>query len=84
MTRIARFLALAVGVLATGLPAASHAQAQALPDIRTSPDNRVPACVTPQSLMAFVAERNTNLLPKYSGIADAYREIGESYGVRWD
>lgn len=75
--------ALIAGPLA-GVIASGPAIAQSLPIIRTSATNRVPACATPDRLMAFVAERNPRLLPKYAGVAEAYREVGLAYGVRWD
>lgn len=55
-----------------------------LPEIRSSPANPVPSCVSPERLMAFVATRNTKLQPKFATIAATYRELGESTHVRWD
>lgn len=52
--------------------------------IRVGPGNRVPACVTPDRLMAFIATRNQSLLPKFRDIAALYRAHGEMWGVRWD
>ncbi len=54
------------------------------PPIRTQANNRVPACVTPDRLMAYVASRNPALEPKFSDIATHYREHGQRWGVRWD
>ena len=34
--------------------------------------------------MAFVGERNTHLAPKFAAIADAYRDLGQAWQVRWD
>lgn len=62
----------------------SAAEPGGLPEIRSQPANKVPACVTPERLMAFVATRNTTLAPKFSGIAAIYRELGDSARVRWD
>ncbi len=35
----------------------------AAPPIRTGDSNRMPACVSPERLMAFLEDRNTNLDP---------------------
>lgn len=56
----------------------------AAPPIRTSADNRVPACVTPERLMAFLKARNTNLDPRFNDIAHWYQHFGEQLRVRWD
>src|SRR5690606_2863563 len=56
----------------------------AAPPIRTSADNRVPACVTPERLMAFLKTRNTNLDPRFNDIAHWYQHFGEQLRVRWD
>lgn len=56
----------------------------ATPKIRTSPQNAVPACVTPQRLMAFLKLRNSNLAPRFAAIADWYKLHGEAWHVRWD
>lgn len=60
------------------------AKAGGLPEIRSSPANPVPSCVTPGRLMAFVATRNPKLAPKFGTIAESYRELGTSVHVRWD
>lgn len=68
--------------LAAGLPiAAAHA---APPQIRTSAQNTVPACVTPQRLMAFLKTRNARLDPRFAEIAAWYKRHGETWHVRWD
>lgn len=68
--------------LAAGLPiAAAHA---APPQIRTSAQNTVPACVTPQHLMAFLKTRNARLDPRFADIAAWYKRHGEAWHVRWD
>jgi hypothetical protein len=67
-------------MLAAALPPA----AEAAPPIRTSPANQVPACVTPERLMAFLTERNPNLDARYRNIADLYKRYGEGWHVRWD
>lgn len=78
-------LALLVGGSGMALLApAGTAHAASLPEIRITPANRVPACVTPDRLMAFLRERNRNLLPKFSNIAAYYKEHGEAWRVRWD
>jgi hypothetical protein len=58
--------------------------AHAAPEIRTSEANRVPACVTPERLMAFLAVHNDKLDPKYREIARWYKYWGEAWHVRWD
>jgi hypothetical protein len=67
--------------LAFGPGAAAAAK---LPGIRTSAENRVPACVTPERLMAFLKSRNGRLDPRYKDIAKNYKTYGEAWRVRWD
>jgi hypothetical protein len=55
-----------------------------LPAILTGPGNAVPQCVTPGRLMAFLKLRNSELDPRYDGIATQYMRFGEQFGVRWD
>jgi len=75
----------ACAVAAFGLAAASAPAAAAEPPpIRTSAANPVPACVTPERLMAFLATRNHNLEPRFRDIASLYKRHGEAWGVRWD
>lgn len=54
------------------------------PPIRITPDNRVPACATPDALMAFLRERNPRVERRYRDIAKWYRHHGEAWHVRWD
>jgi hypothetical protein len=54
------------------------------PQIRTTPRNQVPACVTPDRLMAFLKTRNSNLDRRFEGIARWYQYYGEAWRVRWD
>ena len=56
----------------------------AAPEIRTSPQNAVPSCVTPQRLMAFLKSRNPAIDARFEGIAEHYRKHGETWRVRWD
>lgn len=56
----------------------------AAPAIRTSETNRVPQCVTPDRLMAFVHDRNPTVDPRYREIAGWYKKFGEAWHVRWD
>ena len=58
--------------------------ADVLPEIRLDANNRVPACVTPDRLMAFVAIRNRRLDPRFRDLAKWYRHHGEAMRVRWD
>ncbi|MBX9684051.1 MAG: glucosaminidase domain-containing protein [Hyphomicrobium sp.] len=57
---------------------------QAAPAIRMSAVNHVPACVTPDRLMAFVSARNPRLDPRFKDIARWYKYWGEAWRVRWD
>ncbi|MGE3515000.1 MAG: hypothetical protein AB7H53_07610 [Hyphomicrobium sp.] len=57
---------------------------QAAPPIRTDTNNRVPACVSPERLMAFLRDRNEELNPRYGEIARWYKYYGEAWNVRWD
>jgi hypothetical protein len=70
------------GVLAAQSPGAEAAPR--LPEIRMHRDNGVPACVTPDRLMAFLQTRNTQLAARYRDIAKWYRHHGEAWRVRWD
>jgi hypothetical protein len=65
--------------LVTGLSAASAA-----PPIRTSATHPVPACATPERLMAFLKTYNNKLDPRLSDIAAWYKKHGEAWRVRWD
>ena len=60
------------------------ASASAAPAIRTSAANRVPACASPERLMAFLQSRNPNVDPRYRDIARWYKHWGEAWHVRWD
>lgn len=80
----ARLAALAVVfllIVGWGFPAPP---ALAAPAIRASAANPVPACVTPERLMAFLKARNTNLDPRYNDIATWYKHYGEALQIRWD
>ncbi len=66
------------------LPAAAAGGGPSLPEIRTHASNEVPACVTPERLMAFLETRNHSLNPAYRDIARHYKELGEGWRVRWD
>lgn len=68
------------GFLGTGHAAAGIR----LPDVQLSARNRVPACVTPARLMAFLHTRNRQLDPRYANVADTYAKYGAKLGVRWD
>lgn len=64
--------------------APAAAAAARLPEIRMHRQNGVPACVTPDRLMAFLKMRNGQLPPRYGEIAKWYRHHGEAWRVRWD
>jgi hypothetical protein len=67
----------ALSAAATGPPASAT-------EIRTHAANRVPACVTPERLMDFLAARNARLDPRYRNIARFYKQHGDAWRVRWD
>jgi Mannosyl-glycoprotein endo-beta-N-acetylglucosaminidase len=86
---LARKLSVRIGAVAlllgsVGVVGAREAQAGTPPEIRMTTSNRVPACVTPERLMAFLGTRNTQLNPKFATIAATYRNLGEPARVRWD
>lgn len=68
--------------LAGGAPAANAGPL--LPEIRLTPVNQVPACVTPDRLMQFLRQRNGGLDPRYMELAEIYKSLGEAWRVRWD
>ena len=80
MKRMRTYLASALLVAA----AASAAQAAQTPRILTDKSNKVPACVSPSRLMAFVKSRHKTLPAKLNGIAAAYKAHGDELNVRWD
>ncbi len=55
-----------------------------LPEIRTTEQNRVPRCVTPDRLMAFLRSRNPRPDPRFRDIARYYKQWGDAWRVRWD
>jgi Mannosyl-glycoprotein endo-beta-N-acetylglucosaminidase len=55
-----------------------------LPAIKSSPQNPVPACVTPGRLMSFIRSRNSEIEPRHEKIAVDYMRHGEALGLRWD
>jgi Mannosyl-glycoprotein endo-beta-N-acetylglucosaminidase len=73
------FVAACIVIAAT--PAAFAATT---PAILTTKANKVPACVTPAHLMAFMKERNKQLPAKLDAIASLYQKHGEELHVRWD
>jgi hypothetical protein len=54
------------------------------PPIRLSEHNRMPVCVTPARLMAYLRDRNPKLDPRFADIAKFYKQHGEAWRVRWD
>ncbi|MEQ1578164.1 MAG: hypothetical protein ABL894_10970 [Hyphomicrobium sp.] len=69
---------------AGGLAYTASAMAGTPPEIRISATNQVPACVTPERLMAFLKTRNHSLDPRFKDIASFYKAHGEGWNVRWD
>lgn len=55
-----------------------------MPDIRISPNNPVPECVTPGRLLAFLKDRNPQLSERFESVPLEYVRQGEKLGVRWD
>jgi hypothetical protein len=83
LMRRAGAAAVAAAVLAGSWAGFAEA-ALTLPEIRLSAHNAVPACVTPERLMAFLKRRNGKLDPRFRNIASYYKKHGEAWGVRWD
>jgi hypothetical protein len=75
---------LAASTLAMALVGTASAGSAHLPAIRLSATNKVPACVTPARLMAFLRTRNRHLAPRFGSIARIYRAHGKTWQVRWD
>jgi len=75
---------MAATTLAAMLPLIAPAQAGKPPAIRLSATNKVPACVTPAKLMAFLKTRNRRLDRRFRNIARIYRAHGRTWQVRWD
>ena len=82
--QVERTLSRAALLVLAGMAVAAPAAAQSPPPIRLTESNRVPACVTPSRLMAFLRERNPSLDPRYDDIARLYKTHGEAWRVRWD
>ncbi len=79
-------LFLPVAIASVSIPAiffAAHA-ATGVPEIRISDTNRVPACVTPDRLLAYLMNRNPALDPRYKSIAGDFKKHGEALRIRWD
>ncbi len=77
--RASLLFALVTAPIVTAAPAFAD-----LPDILSGPKNKVPDCVTPGRLMAYVRSRNPKLDPRYDAIATHYMRQGEALGLRWD
>lgn len=75
---------MAAAILVAMLPLARPAHADKLPAIRLSATNKVPSCVTPSKLMAFLKTRNRKLDRRFRNIARIYRAHGRTWQVRWD
>jgi Mannosyl-glycoprotein endo-beta-N-acetylglucosaminidase len=78
---------LAAALLVLGSPfllGVNGATAGSPPVILMSAKNKVPACVTPEGLMAFAQTKNKKLLPKFKTVAKFYKQHGQELNVRWD
>jgi hypothetical protein len=82
--RPSRRLPLAAALLGAVAGSGSAMAAGELPEIRVSKANAVPACATPDRLMAFLKRRNATLSSRFRTIASYYKQHGERWGVRWD
>ncbi len=76
----------ALGIAAGQMAALSVAAGAAprLPEIRITDANKVPACVTPERMNAFIKSRNPRLDVRYKDLAQVYKHYGEGWRVRWD
>ena len=63
---------------------ATGAEAAQTPVIRTSASNKVPACVTPERMTAFLRKRNPKLDERFNEVGADYKQHGQELGVRWD
>ena len=77
--RASLLFALVTAPIVTAAPAFAD-----LPEVLSGPKNKVPDCVTPGRLMAYVRSRNPKLDPRYDAIAAHYMRQGEALGLRWD
>lgn len=55
-----------------------------MPLVRTGPGNEVPACTTPDRLMAFLQSRNPRVDHRYDNLAEIYAAEGRRLKIRWD
>lgn len=76
-----RITLIALMALAASLSVSSAAE---LPPVKATDRNKVPSCVTPGRLMAFLQERNEKLDPRFDAIATEYMRHGEDLSLRWD
>lgn len=88
MIRIPSVVPRTIVLSAIGVASAGGAAFAGAPPIRLSDTNRVPACVTPARLDAYltaqIARRGYRIHPAHRNIAQWYRRHGESQRVRWD
>jgi Mannosyl-glycoprotein endo-beta-N-acetylglucosaminidase len=75
---------IAAGVVLGAAAFNADAAQPSTPDIRSSPANRVPACVTPDRMMQYLRTQNDKLDAKFVAIAGYYKQHGEALGIRWD
>lgn len=69
---------------AASLAAVVPAIAAQYPVIKSSDQNRVPACASPGRLGAFLQARNATLDSRFADIATLYMRHGEALRIRWD
>ena len=88
MTRIPSAVSRTILLAAIGALGAGGTAIAGAPPIRLSDTNRVPACVTPARLDAYleaeITRRGHRLATAHRSIAQWYRRHGESQRVRWD
>lgn len=82
--KLVAVLGTSLGAVLIGSNKPAEAQMPAAVEIRVSPSNRVPGCVTPERLMQHLKSRNPTLHPRFEEIADLYKKHGEAHRIRWD
>ncbi len=84
MKRFSIGLASTLALTAATIAVAAPSRRPELPAIRMQAANTVPACVSPERMMAHLTTRNSGLDAKYRAIAADYKKHGDALKVRWD